>query len=277
MRKTLFIVLSLFVALGASAAQFSNFYVIPVAAHVSGASGTSWRTDLSIQNIQNAPVTVEIAVVESGEGLLDNVFPVAIGTSGASTVTVPSFGSVTLKDILANHRGRAETSGALLVGADKPFAVTSRTFNALSNGGTFGQTVSPADVASSGSADASTIFIPGLIQNAAFRTNIGLLMAASGGPMTVTVTVNGADGRAIGARTFGVASGATTHVQFGVPSVGSGTFDTGGAVVRITSGTGTVVAYGSVVDAITGDASFISGGSVVAGQASPLSLLLDRR
>src|SRR5712691_8812527 len=119
MRNVRFISLCLFVALGASAAQFRDFYVIPAAAHASGANGTSWRTDVSIQNIQSTPVTIEVSVVESGEALLDNVFPVSL--NGASTVIVPANGNMTLTDILKNHRGRAETTGALLVGGDKAF------------------------------------------------------------------------------------------------------------------------------------------------------------
>ena len=62
MRKTsLFLTLCLSVAAVASAAQVTDFYVIPVAAHAPGANGTSWRTDVSIENIQTVPVTVDIA------------------------------------------------------------------------------------------------------------------------------------------------------------------------------------------------------------------------
>jgi hypothetical protein len=277
MRKILFAFFVASIALGASAAQFSNFYVIPVAAHVTGANGTSWRTDLSIQNIQDSPVTVEIAVVESGEGLLDNVFPVAVGPDNASSITVAAGGSVTLRDVLQNHRGRSETSGALLVGGDKAFAITSRTYDVTSSGGTFGHTVAAAtDIASTAGADDATLFIPGIVQNAAFRTNLGLLMAAGAEPMTVTVRVNGADGGAIGTRSFTVTPGVTTHVQFGAPTVAPSAFDAGGAIVRITGGTGTVVAYAAVVDNLTGDASFISGGTAGAGAASPLRTLLAR-
>ncbi|HSP14341.1 MAG TPA: hypothetical protein VLV78_06290 [Thermoanaerobaculia bacterium] len=267
MRKTVFIVLStLVVALGASAAELHDFYVIPVAAHVSGANGTSWRTDVAIQNIQFTPITIEMSVVESGEGLLDNIFPIG------STVTVPAGGSVILGDVLKDHRGQAESSGALLVGGDKPFALTSRTYNVTANG-TLGQAVpASSDVAAEG----STLFIPGLISNAAFRTNIGLLMSATT-PMTVIVAVNGADGQLLGKRVFSVAAGVTTHVQFGAPTLAPAPFDTAGGIVRIIEGSGTVVAYASVVDNATGDASYIAGGAGSAGPIAPLSLLLNRR
>ena len=273
--RYVFVLICAFIALGASAAQFASFYVIPVAAHVTGANGTSWRTDVSIQNIQSTPVTVEFAIVESGEGLLDNVFPVSVAANGAPTVTVPAGGSITIKDILQNHRDRPATSGALLVGGDNAFAITSRTYDATPDG-TFGQTVAAAtDIASDGAA--STLFIPGLVQNSAFRTNLGLFMSATSEPMTVTVTLNGANGAALGTRTFHVAAGVTTHVQFGLPSVAAAAFDSGGAVVSITAGSGTVIAYASIVDNRTGDASFISGGSAGAGSIQPLSRFLARR
>jgi len=270
MRKILFAIVCGVFGLTASAAQFDRFYVVPVAAHLPGANGTTWRTDVAVQNIQSTPITIEFALVESGEGLAGNV--AAIG----SPVTVPAGGSMTIKDILQNQKGGAAVSGALLAGADEPFALTSRTYNATSNG-TFGQTVSTAqDIATDGSDDASTLYIPGIVQNAAFRTNLGLVISANS-PMTVTVMINDANGQSIGTRTFNVAAGVTTHVQFGVPSVTASAFDVAGAVVHITAGSGTVIAYGSVVDDVTGDASYISGGTAAAGAVSPLSLLLNRR
>lgn len=261
MRK-LIVILCTFVAAAASAAQFRDFYVIPVAAHAPGAKGTSWRTDVAIQNIQKTPVTVEMALVETGEGVPDNIAPVG------SSVTVPPGATVMLPDVLNNYRGRPSASGALLVGGDETFAITSRTYN-QTPAGTLGQTVSASgDVATDGTDDASTLFIPGLIQNSAFRTNLGLVMSAVNKPLTVSVTVNG------GSRTFTVQPGVTTHVQFPVTAVSSSSFDAGGAVVHIVDGTGTVVAYGSIVDNGTGDASFVSGGTAVAGGVQSLKQLL---
>lgn len=275
MRNTLLITLSLLISAAASAAQFRDFYVIPVAAHAAGANGTSWRTDVSLFNIQPDPVTVTFAVVESGEGLLDNVFPVAVGTAGASSVTVPAGGSMILADVLKDHRGRAETSGALLIEGDKPFAVTSRTYNVTANG-TVGQTVAPAtDIAAETSDDTSTLFIPGLVSNGSFRTNLGLLMTAST-PMTVTVLVDGADGGSLGTRTFNVAPGMSTQVQFPVTSFAPAPFNAAGAIVRITGGAGSLVAYASLVDNRTGDASFIPGGMMASGGGASLRAVLER-
>ena len=254
MKKIFFVLALLTTSAAVSAAQFTDFYVVPAAAHAAGANGTMWLTDVAIQNINDTPVTIEMAVVESGEGARDNVFPVAM--NGGTSVTVPANGSVLLRDVLANQRGNAQTIGALLIGGDQPFALTSRTYDQTSNG-TFGQTVTPASDVTSGD---SKLFIPGIVSNAAFRTNLGLVMVATT-PLTVTVTLNDANGNALGTRTFNVAAGAATHVQLGVPAISAAPFDAGGAVVEITSGDGTVVAYASVIDNLTNDASFISAGS----------------
>ena len=260
------------VALGASAAELRDFYVIPVAAHTAGANGTSWRTDLSIQNVQSAPLTVEVSAVETGEGLLDNIFPVSL--NGASSITIPGNGSLMITDVLKSHRGRLESSGALLVGGDRVFAVTSRTYNVTPNG-TVGQTVSGSpDIASGGGAD--TLYIPGIVSNAAQRTNLGLVMSAST-PLVVSVSIRGTDGSTLGERTFNVAAGMTTHVQFNATTVAAAPFDVAGAVVRIRSGSGTVIAYASVVDNSNGDASYISGGTAAAGTVSPLAALLAQQ
>ena len=262
MRKSIFI-LCLTVACAASAAQISDFYVLPVVAHTDGANGTAWRTDVSIQNIQSTPLTVEMSLVATGEGLLDNIVPLP-------SVTVAPGGSVILPDVLQNQ---TQTSGALLAGGNQAFALTSRTYDRTPIG-TMGQTVPPAtDVASDSSPATSTLYIPGLISNAGFRTNLGLVMSATT-PMTVVVSINGADGRTLGSRTFNVAAGMTTHVQFGTPTVAAAPFDAAGAVVRISGGTGTVIAYASIVDNATGDASFVSGGTAAAGAVSSLSALL---
>ena len=249
------------VAAVASAAQFSDFYVIPAAAHAPGVNGTTWRTDVAIQNFQTTPININMALVETGEGLTNNVNPVG------SPVVVPAGTTVILPDVLNNYRGLASSSGALLVGGDKAFAITSRTYN-LTAAGTLGQTVSASgDVAS----DMNTVlYLPGLVQNAKFRTNIGLVMSAGAQALAVSVTVNN------GTRTFIVQPGVTTHVQFPATTVSPSSFDAAGGTVMITAGTGTVVAYASVVDDGTGDASFIAGGSTAAGGVSPLRDLMTR-
>jgi hypothetical protein len=252
------------------AAPLSDFYILPVAAHTTGVGGTAWRTDVTIQNVQQTPLTVSVAVVESGEGLLDNIVPVSL--NGSATATVPAGGSATLSDILQNHRGRAETSGALLVGGDQPFVLVSRTYEAAHGAGTVGETVLPAGEAAPG----GTLYVPALVSNATSRSNIGLFAAAGAEPLVVEVSLRDEGGRVLGTRSFTIAPGAATHVQFSARSVAAAPFDGGAATVRIASGDGSIIAYGSVVDNASEDASFIPGGFTSAGTAPSLEALLPR-
>src|SRR5687767_10208070 len=133
MRRTFFLLLVLcFTPSMAYASHFGDFHVIPVAGRGPGVSGSMWQTDVIIHNFQTAPLTVEIGLVESGLGQPDNFFPVMI--DGAATVTVPAGATRALTDLLRNHRGRATALGALLIGGDRPFAVTSRIYNVEASG-----------------------------------------------------------------------------------------------------------------------------------------------
>ena len=255
----------LFCAASAHANHYSDFYVLPAAAHTNGVNGTRWMSDVAIQNFQSTPLTVQLAVIESGEGTSDNVFPIATGP--AASVTVPANGSVLLRDVLNGHRGLAAVTGAILIGADRPFAVTSRTYSMTPDGNTIGQTVPPArDFVDNtvGDTDLATAvaYIPGLIDNASFRTNLGAVIGngSSMADLVVNVTVRAADGTTAGTRTITVAPGNFTHLQFNVRSmIGARAMDIGSAEFRITAGNGAVVPYASVIDNATADAVFVAG------------------
>ena len=243
----------------------SDFYVIPVASHTVGSNGSVWMSDVAIQNIQTTPINVQLVVIESGEGNSDNVFPLTTDTVNGS-ITVPAGGSVLLKDILNNYRGRSSTTAAILVGADQPFAVTSRSYVTLGDGSMVGQTVTPVSgfiENTIGRTDPkSRAFLPGLVSNAAFRTNIGFVAgnsSASGQTMAVTVTIRNSTGAVIGTRLFAIPPGNFEQLQFSVTSITTNQFDVGSAEIAITQGNGSVVPYASVVDNKTSDASFILG------------------
>jgi hypothetical protein len=195
-----------------------------------------------------------------------------VSLNGSATATVPAGGSTTLSDILRNHRGRAETSGALLVEGDQPFVVISRTYEAGRATGTVGETVLPV----SDSVGGGTLYLPGLVSNGAARSNIGLVAVAGAQPLVIEVALRGGNGGPLGARSFTIAPGVTTHLQFSATSVAAAPFDSGAATVRIVSGDGSIIAYGSVVDNASADASFVPGGFTSAGTAPSLKALLMR-
>lgn len=257
--------IAVFVSLPASAAHYADLYVIPVASHTAGQNGTMWMSDLAIQNFQTTPLDVQIIVIESGVGQ-QNVAPLMTSTNNGS-VTVPAGGSVMLKDVLSGHRGMSSTIGAILVGADRPFAVTSRAYSSNPLGHTVGQTVTPAanfldNTLAPISLATAVAYVPGLVQNGDFRTNLGMVVAngsGSGTALGVTITVRGANGAVLGTKTLSFAPGEITQLQFSAREIAAGNFDIGSAEVRIFSGSGSVVPYASIIDNRTADAVYVSG------------------
>lgn len=261
-RAILLFVCAIFATAAVHADHYASTYVIPVAGHVRGSNGGTWMSDVVIRNFSTQPLTVEILVVESGSNTLDNVYPLMSEfVNGAVTVGVNN--TVLLEDVLGGHRGLENITGALILGANRPFAVTSRAYN--SNGG-IGQTV-PATRDfldnSVGTIDnATVVYIPGIIQNADARTNIGFVAGAGGSPnvdMVVEIGVRSASGGVLGEREFIIPAGRFAHHQFNLRSIVSGNFDIGSVDIRIVEGEGTIVPYASVVDNRTGEAAYIMG------------------
>lgn len=268
MRTTLLLLACcLVIAPAAFANHYSDFYVIPVASHVAGANGTMWMSDIAIYNFGTTPLTAELVLIASGDGTnSNNIVPVNTSRVNGS-VTVPSGGSVLLSDVLGGQDGQNMTSGAILIGANRPFAVTSRSYSMAPSGDTVGQTVLPVRDfldGTFGSIDLATAvaYIPGIIQNSRFRTNLGMVAAngsSSGATMGVTITLRNETGASVGSTVMSVAPGAAMHIQFSARSVSNATFDVGSADFRITQGTGSVVPYASVIDNNTADAVFVVG------------------
>ena len=267
-----------FLVLGAASARaghYADTYVIPAVGHVEGANGVTWMSDLAIRNIGNMPLTVQLTVIESGFDTAENVYPLASDSDGDGMITVNPGSTVQLRDIMRNHRGMTNMLGALVVGGNQPFAVTSR---AYSTGMPLGQTV-PATRDfldnSIGTADnTATAYIPGIISSTNARTNVGFVAGSAGStaPMTIEVSVRNGTGAVVGTRSVTIPGGRFAHMQFPVSSFVQGPVDIGSADFRIIQGEGVVVPYASVIDNTTGEASYLMGVFPPTGPPSPLSL-----
>lgn len=257
----------------AKANHLADFYVIPVASHTPGLGNTLWVSDVAIRNVSADNLPVQFVFIESGEANgasvnnTDNVFPLASDTIPGGSFTVPSNGTILIKDVLKNYRNLPAAVGAILVGADRPFAITSRSYVTREDGGTVGQTV-PAvrdfleNVLGGTTNNAMISYLPGLTNNLSYRTNIGFVAGnsgASGGNLVVAVTLRDASGATIGnTRNFILAPGTFTHLQFPSSAVANKAFDLATAEVQIVVGNGVVVPYASVVDNKSADATFIT-------------------
>lgn len=244
---------------------YSDTYVIPIAGHTAGANGSLWMTDVAITNFAATPLNVQLVVVETGENNFDNVYPLTTDTINGSVV-VPANGSVLLKDVLSTYRGRQNSTGALIIGGDKPFAVTARIYNGGTGGNSIGTTVTPARdffENSTGRSDNSAVaIVPGITNNGSARTNIGFLAgtgSAAGTTLGVQVTIRNASGTVLGTKLVSVPPGNFTQTQFSVASITNTPFDIGSAEFRIVQGLGAVVPYASVVDNATNSAAYIMG------------------
>lgn len=266
MRKTLLVAM-LLAAVGGPAViadHYSDLYIVPVAARVSGSLGTVWVSDLAIQNFQTTPLTLNILFIESGEGNPENVANLVSTSLPTGSATVPAGGSVILRDVLDGFEGRHENLiGALIVSADRAFALTSRAYGTAAFG-TFGQTVVPVrDFIDNtlGNTDntLAVAYVPGLTSNATFRSNLGFVAGAGATGMTIQVTLKGADGATLGTRNFSVAPSSFVHLQFSTQVVTAANFDAGAAEYRITAGDGAVAPYASIIDNRTADAVFVGG------------------
>ena len=252
--RRLALLLMLLVSPALLASEYSDLYLIPVAGHVSGVNGSNWMSDVAIQNPQSTPLSVQLVLIESGEGMPDNV-------TSLTSVTVPANGTRILRDVMS---GLAQSTGAILIGADRPFALSSRAYIADAAGGTQGQSITPLRNFVDNSlapADLSnaTAYVAGLTSNAHYRSNLGFVAGSgSSAGMALEIALRSADGTLLGTKTFAIPGGGFEHVQMSSLAITSQSFDAASATFRIVSGTGAVAPYASVVDNVSNGAFFIS-------------------
>ena len=257
-------ILVMLLPIAASANHYSDFYVLPVASRTTGARGTFFVSDVSIQNFQSSTLSVQLLFVQSGEGNAENISDLVSTRLPNGSATIPAGGSLALRDVLDGFQGKSDgILGAILIRGDLPFAVISRNYTQFA-GGTSGQTVPPIrDFLDNTVGDTNPAmaiaYIPGIVSNTAFRTNLGLVAGSAGSPMTVEITLKGADGALLGTRTFTIPPASFRHLQFNVNTVNAASLDIAGAEYRITSGDGAVTPYATVIDNVSGDSVFVSG------------------
>jgi hypothetical protein len=236
-----------------SAASVTDTYVIPVAGHVSGANGQTWMTDVTLHNVTSSSLVIDLATVGAGGQPIE---------MNAETVTVAAHGTLMLRDVV-----RQTAVGALVVAGSGPFTMTSRVYSEGARG-SVGSDVAPVnEFLGSDSGDA---FLPGLIANARYRTNLGFFAIADATVLQLEITLLDAAGIAVGSRLFEFPAGTLSHRHINSRDIAPMEFEAATARIRVVSGDGVVAAYGSVVDNVSSDASFVP---AALGQQPPASLL----
>ncbi|MCD4749797.1 MAG: hypothetical protein K8R59_10535, partial [Thermoanaerobaculales bacterium] len=122
-----------------AAASAGDALFVTAAAHVPGAAGTNWRTDLQVHNLADEAAAVRVTLLEHGE---DN------SAADYADLNLAPGASLRLGDVLAGEFGVDEGVAALILRPNSGrIVVTSRTYNllgagnplALPAGSTFGQ------------------------------------------------------------------------------------------------------------------------------------------
>lgn len=239
----------------ASAGDGETELLVNGAARGPGAAGTRWTTGLRLLNPGGSTIRVAID---------------ALGVAPAPPAwraerVVPAGGLVALDDALAALGAGDGSAGALRVRADAPLLVAAATTtpDPGGGGGRFGVSQAPRLRRGGLAGPGSVVTLPGLVHDAAFRTNVALLADATGA--AATLVLRDAAGAALATAPAALASSEWRQRSlaewFGVASAAAG------SRVDVSVSRGALDAMATVVDQRTGDA--------VARSASPLPSSLD--
>lgn len=219
-------------------------WIVPSSAHAPGAGGAFYTTDLLVASTGDSPATVAIRFL--GHDVDGRGGPVR-------TATVPPGATLAFPDALARLFDVSAGYGALEVSASEGrIAVSSVTTTPSAGGGTFGQSVpamADADLVRAGTPRS----IPGVREDAAFRTNL-ILANADDDPLDVAVALVDARGFELGRRTYTLPPRGMTQVTRVTRDLGV-TADIAGARLHLSTSSpaGAFAAYASVIDAATND------------------------
>ena len=215
-------------------APIEQSLILPAVGRAPGANGTFWRSDVTLFNPNSDALNVTLSYNGTDQAL-----------------TIPAKDTIVMADILSSF-GATSGNGALYASwnaATGP-VVTSRTYTSVETGGTFGQSIDPI------AAFGATSYVPGLRNDASFRSNVGFV---NGGwnEETFTVVVLSSFGTELARAT--ITLGAKEQRQYSVsslfPNVNSSSFT---LAVQGSAGA-QLFAYGSMVDNASGDPVFFAG------------------
>jgi len=237
-----------------AAASAGEVLYLAAAAHVGGALGTDWRSDVELHNLGDEAAAVTIWLLVHGA---DNASP------RSTQVTIEAGHSVRLADVLSGQFGTGGSAALMLsVGSGRVLA-TSRTYNLLASGNplglpggsTFGQYIPAVERTAAidfGEEGRLIQLSHSTAASGGFRTNIGLVNITSAS-LDVEVELYTAGGALLGTVPVTLPPFGYQQLNRVFSLVTGGSVDDGYAVVRTTTELGRFLAYASVVDNLTGD------------------------
>jgi PKD repeat protein len=247
--------------------------VIPIVLDVSGVGGARFSTELTLANRGTTAATLQLTYVAA----------TSLGASGSGTVT-DTLGpgrQVIIADAIAYLRSKglaiptgSNQGGALFVtfeglSADTVAFAGART-TAPSAGGRAGLAY-PGVRLDDGFA--IPVYLFGLRENAADRSNLALVNMNAAVPITLRVTLHaGADGRSTVLPNVILGPGQWTQIGHVLSSAG---YADGWATVELVDGPGPFYAYAVFNDNVTSDGSFVPPMPLSPGNPQTLSVLVE--
>ncbi|MCJ7440976.1 MAG: PKD domain-containing protein [Thermoanaerobaculaceae bacterium] len=220
-------------------------YLVATSAHKDGYNGTHWATDLVITNPGLAGTVVRLYFMK---GWQDN------SGSAAHPVIVPLRRSLKLVDVVQTKFLENSASGAILVGADVPLIVTSRTYN-LTESGSYGQYVEGfplVQAVPSGQAAWLVQLSQSAVSTIGFRANVGVVNV-TGQHVRVDIALYAGDGVWLGDKTVELNPFDFQQLDRIFTAVAPTGVDNGYALLSTSTQGGRFLAYASVIDNQTGD------------------------
>jgi len=222
--------------------SFANRLHIPAVAHLDGAGGSQWRSDVFLFNRGNSEANVTLLFTPSGaNGATD---------FGAMRAVIEPKQVVAFRDVVSQLFATTG-SGTLEMQGDVQQLVAWSSTDDVSRG--LGQTVDAVHSSDSiGSGDAPLHIVPIAINSS--RSNIGVIETA-GESGTITVTVSGLIPPPLQTTTFTIAP--FSHVQFPVTAQNAPGVFPDLAEVKVVAGNARVAAYGSLIRLGSGDPMYV--------------------
>ena len=219
--------------------------LFPAAAHVAGAAGTSWRSDVWILNVGSQPA--EITLEFRPQGGTD------VRTVTLENMLDPGHQAV-LDDVVSQVFGLDSSQGSLVVRSDGPLLATSRTYNTAPEG-TFGQFI-PARPEAEFAGIGEPVILADVSWNDQFRSNIGVVSTADNA--RVRFVLRAPSGAETAEATRNLSAGEQRQYSvtslFGVSSADLGSIVE--ATLENADEGGRLAAYVSVVDNGTSDPTY---------------------
>ena len=228
------------IAISGGAQQLS--YTVSSQAHLPGAGGTQWRSNVAAVNRTATAANLTLTYFPYSAGAPQVVKNATLGAG--ATVEWP--------DILVGLFGQSGSpKGSVQVVSDQPLYLMARTFNQAPSG-TYGQYY-PAVCGGQALAAGQVGVLPMLKKSAAFRTNIGILNVGDAAVTALVKLFNAAGVQAGNSKSLTASPSRYIQQDDIFANVGAGNQDIAYATVEVQTAAGKIWAYASVVDAVTGD------------------------